>query len=264
MLVRAPRHHALRPWLESIWVSESVSRRERAIPAGAMHLAIRVGGPPLRLYANEHDRNGREVDRAVIGGAHCGYYIKQAAQGRTVGAQLKPGATWALFGASAPQLTQRHAPLRSFWGDAAGRLQQRLAGATAPDDQLELLEQAVLMQLRPARALRPQVAHALEMLDACANIYAALAETDCSHRHFIALFRDATGLAPKRYARIRRFHRVLAAASVDAVAWGTLALTHGYCDQAHLGHDFREFTGLPPRAWRGARDRQHLHHLPLR
>jgi AraC-like DNA-binding protein len=198
----------------------------------------------------------------VIGGAHSGYYIKQAAAGRTVGAQLKPGAACALFGVSAAQLAQRHAPLRSFWGDAIGRLHEHLAHATAPEDQLELLEQAMLMQLRPIRALHPQVAQALEKFDGCANIGGALAETDCSHRHFIALFRDATGLTPKRYARLRRFHRVLTVAAGSDLAWSALAQAHGYCDQAHLNLDFREFTGLPPRAWRRAHG-GHPHHLPV-
>ncbi|MBS0430989.1 MAG: helix-turn-helix transcriptional regulator [Proteobacteria bacterium] len=238
-------------------------RRERAIPSGVMHLAIRVGGPALRLYADERDRRGREVARAVIGGAHGGYYLKRTAPGRTVGAQLKPGAAWALFGLSAAQLAQCHAPLRSFWGEAMDRLHERLGCATAPDDQLELLERAMLVQLRPIRALHPQVAHVLEALDVCANIDRALCETGCSHRHFIALFRDATGLTPKRYARIRRFRRALADAAGNDIAWSTLALTHGYCDQAHLSHDFREFTGLPPRAWRRAQAR-HPHHLPVR
>ena len=263
MLVRAPRHLALRSWVENIWLCESArSRRERAIPAGAMHLAIRVDGPALRLYADECDRNGREVDRAVIGGAHPRYYIKQTAPGRTAGVQLKPGATRALFGISAARLAQCHVPLRSFWGDAAGRLRQRLAGLAAADEQIEALEEAMLMQLRPIRALHPQVAHALERLDAGGNIGAALAEAGCSHRHFVALFRDATGLAPKRYARIRRFRRVLDAASLRT-EWAALAQAHGYCDQAHLNRDFREFAGVPPCAWRCARDR-HPHHLPVR
>jgi AraC-like DNA-binding protein len=264
MLVRAPRHPALRTWIESIWAAEvAQSRREHAIPAGAMHLAIRVAGPALRLYADECDRRGREVDRAVVAGAHSRYYVKQAAPGRTIGAQLKPGATRALFGVSAAQLAQRHVPLRSFWGEATGRLQGRLAGAVAPEDQLDFMEQAMLRQLRPIRALHPPVANALEKLDAGENIGAALVETDCSHRHFIALFRDATGLAPKRYARIRRFRRVLAEASGNDIAWCALAQAHGYCDQAHLGHDFREFTGLSPCTWRRAQ-RQDPHHLPVR
>ncbi|SRR6185312_7797705 len=265
MLVRAPRHLALRSWVENIWLCESArSRRERAIPAGAMHLAIRVDGPALRLYADECDRNGREVDRAVIGGAHPRYYIKQTAPGRTIGAQLKPGAARALFGVSAARLAQRHSPLRSFWGRAAARLQRRLAGAAVPEEQIEILEEAMLIQLRPIRALHPQVARALEILDVHANVDAALAETGCSHRHFIALFRDATGLTPKRYARIRRFRRVLAMAyGDDDIAWSVLAQAHGYCDQAHLHHDFSEFAGVPPRAWRRGRDR-HPHHLPVR
>ncbi|MGH8212106.1 MAG: helix-turn-helix domain-containing protein [Rhodanobacteraceae bacterium] len=264
MLVRTPRHCALQSWIENMWAAERWHPgREHAIPAGSMHLAIRVGGPALRLYAAERDRSGREVDRAVIGGTHSRYYIKQTAPGRTIGAQLKPGATWALFGISAAQLAQRHTPLLSFWGEATGRLQEHLAGTTAPDDQLEFLEQAMLMQLRPIRALHPQVTCALEKLDVCANVDAVLAEADCSHRHFIALFRGATGLTPKRYARIRRFRRVLAEAADSGMAWSALAQAHGYCDQAHLNRDFHEFTGLPPHAWRRVQDR-HPHHLPVR
>src|SRR5690349_17869176 len=228
-----------------------------------MQLAIRVDGPPLRLYSDERDLSGRELSRAVIGGAYGDYYIKQTAVGRTVGAQLKPGATWALFGISAAQLAQRHTPIQSFWGEAMGRLHQRLASTAATDDQIELMEQALLAHLLPIRALHPQMAQALEKLDVCANVDAALAETGCSHRHFIALFRDATGLTPKRYARLRRFHRLLTEAADSDLAWSALAQAHGYCDQAHLNLDFREFTGLPPRAWRRAHG-GHPHHLPVR
>src|SRR5690348_1681837 len=153
MRLRAPRHHALQPWIASIWVSESArSQREHAIPAGTMQLAIRVDGPPLRLYSDERDLSGRELSRAVIGGAYGDYYIKQTAVGRTVGAQLKPGATWALFGISAAQLAQRHTPIQSFWGEAMGRLHQRLASTAATDDQIELMEQALLAHLLPIRA----------------------------------------------------------------------------------------------------------------
>lgn len=107
-----------------------------------------------------------------------------------------------------------------------------------------------------------QTSRALVRLDADADIGIALADADCSHRHFIALFRDATGLAPKRYARLRRFSRVLAQAADGAIEWATLAIDYGYCDQAHLTRDFREFSGVSPSVWQRARS-THPNHLTV-
>ncbi|MGH8232992.1 MAG: helix-turn-helix domain-containing protein [Rhodanobacteraceae bacterium] len=260
---RPPRLPSLRPWIESVWIVASAqSRREHAIASGNMHLAIRIRGPALRIYTDTNDRSGRDVAAAVVAGAHAGFYVKRATPGRIVGAQLKPGASWALFGISAAELSQRHTPLHVFWVTAAHDLETRLSTATESDEQRDLLEQALRSQLRPTCGLHPEVAGALACLDACADVEAALADARCSHRHFVAVFRGATGLAPKRYARIRRFSRVLADAADGATEWSTLALDHGYCDQAHLNRDFREFTGLSPCAWRQAQGK-HPHHLPM-
>jgi transcriptional regulator GlxA family with amidase domain len=84
-----------------------------------------------------------------------------------------------------------------------------------------------------------------------------------SHRHFIAGFRDAAGLAPKRYARVLRFQRLLAVlAATPRPAWAQLALDAGYFDQSHLIREFREFAGVSPREY-AARAPASPNHLPL-
>ena len=98
MTARAPLPAALRPYVGSLWIGESVrARREHVIPSGEMHLAVRIGGPPLRLYADRGDREGALVDSAVVCGTHSRYYAKRTEPGRTLGAQLLPGAARALF-----------------------------------------------------------------------------------------------------------------------------------------------------------------------
>jgi methylphosphotriester-DNA--protein-cysteine methyltransferase len=80
-------------------------------------------------------------------------------------------------------------------------------------------------------------------------------------RTFTRRFRDYTGLTPKRFARIQRLQRLLAAmAPGGPVDWAGLAASHGYCDQAHLIGDFRELTGVTPGAYqpRSAAERNHL------
>lgn len=262
MSARAPLPAGLRPYVGNLWVGQSTRvRREHVIPSGEMHLAVRIDGPPLRLYADRGDRDGQAIARAVVCGARSRYYAKRAEPCCTVGAQLLPGASWALFGVPATALAERHAPLREFWGEAVDALHRALAAATTPEARLDALEQALLAHLRPVDPLPAQLAGAIAGLDQGQDLHALLAAADCSHRHFIARFRDATGLAPKRYARLRRFQRVLAQLDLEGTDWSALALEHGYCDQAHLARDFREFAGLPARAY--TRGRLHPRHVRM-
>ena len=261
MTARAPLAAALRPYVGSLWVGHSVrARREHVIPSGEMHLAVRIDGPPLHLYSGRGDRDGRAVATAVVCGARSRYYAKRTEPGCTVGAQLLPGSSRALLGVSATAIAERHAPLRDFWGDAVDRLQDALVRADTPDERLAVLERALLAQLRLVPPVPVHVGQAIHALDHGVDLRDVLAQAGCSHRHFIAGFRDATGLAPKRYARLRRFQRVLA--QVDARAdWSGLAAEHGYFDQAHLARDFRQFAGLPPRTYQLGR--LHPRHVPV-
>ena len=80
--------------------------------------------------------------------------------------------------------------------------------------------------------------------------------SDYSHRAFNALFKEAVGLSPKRYARLLRFQAVLArlnaAPGLDRrpAALIDLALAAGYSDQAHMQREFREFAGVTPTQYR--------------
>jgi AraC-like DNA-binding protein len=59
------------------------------------------------------------------------------------------------------------------------------------------------------------------------------------------------GIAPKRYARLARFGRVLRRLERQPdTAWAALALDAGYADQAHFNRDFRAFAGISPGRYR--------------
>jgi AraC-like DNA-binding protein len=258
-----PSHPALHPYVACVWAgachAPAPGGREHALPTGRMHLALRVDGAAVRLFADADDRVGEVVGDAVVAGARAGYYIKdRSTPARSVGVQLRPGAALALFGVSAAELHGRHVPLDALWGAEAARLRERLHAARDPQAQLETLQSALRARLRPLRALHPAVAQALARIEAGADgdgpaIRALVATSGTSHRHFIACFRDATGLSPKRYARVRRFRRLLRAyAAAPARPWAELALAAGYSDQSHCIRDFREFAGVTPQAWRRA------------
>jgi AraC-like DNA-binding protein len=82
---------------------------------------------------------------------------------------------------------------------------------------------------------------------------AAVAATGYSHRRVIVLFREAVGLAPKAFCRVRRFHRMLEMFRArPATPWAELALAAGYADQAHFSREFHGFASLTPAAYRRA------------
>jgi AraC-like DNA-binding protein len=73
------------------------------------------------------------------------------------------------------------------------------------------------------------------------------AESGVSARHLQRLFRDATGLTIKEYARIRRYRTALAPRlGSSAESWSQVAARFGYSDHAHLTRELRTLTGAPP------------------
>jgi AraC-like DNA-binding protein len=71
---------------------------------------------------------------------------------------------------------------------------------------------------------------------------------DISERHLSRCFRSTFGISPKRFARIARIEKVLAARR-DGSDWGDIAYACGFADQAHMIRDFNGIVGQSPAAY---------------
>jgi methylphosphotriester-DNA--protein-cysteine methyltransferase len=100
---------------------------------------------------------------------------------------------------------------------------------------------------RPVDPVIAWAATQIERSGGAVPIGALRAETGFSKTRLVAAFRDQIGVAPKLYARIVRFNRVLAALQDGSAPFADVALAAGYYDQPHMNAEFREFTGLAPR-----------------
>lgn len=79
------------------------------------------------------------------------------------------------------------------------------------------------------------------------SVAAVAAACDLSHRTLIERFRRATGVTPKFYATVVRFHRLIDELPLgDDVPWADLAAATGYYDQSHVIRTFKTFTGFTP------------------
>jgi AraC-like DNA-binding protein len=268
MRVRPPTP-ALRPFVRIIWATERFDPApptclERVLPTAAMHLVVRTTGDPVRVLEPDEDGSGRALPPALVGGARAAPYLRRPAPGEAVGAMLEPGAAQLLFRATADELAGRHTGLADLWGDAAtAEAHERLAAAESADERLAVLEALLGARLPPVGALLPAVAGALERFRRCADVTPAANASGYSHRHFVALFREAAGLPPKLYARVLRFQRALARiASADAPPLGHIALAAGYADQAHLTREFVLLSGVTPGRLRRL-DPARPNHVPL-
>ncbi len=270
MLQREPIP-ALRPFVGMLWASGpsgSVAGgglyRERVLPNGNMHLVLRSSTRPLRIFDNPQDRRGSTFDRAMVGGARAGCYLREfVPDGVSVGAELRAGAGMALFNVPASELAMHHTALDDLWGVAAMLARERIFTSTDPGRQLDAFETILAARLPRVHGLHPVVAQALVGFRASPDVDTMVAASGCSHRHFIALFARETGLTPKRFCRVQRFRALLAhAASHPTLSWTELALAGGYSDQSHFNREFQAFAGITPGEYRRARPR-FPHHVPL-
>lgn len=253
----------LRPWVECLWAtgaadSPTAGSREWVMPDGRAHIAIRLGKHPLGVYDTAQDAQPRWIADAVLAGPHDRAYLKDTAcVPGSVGALLRVGALQALFGLHAPDLLNQHVPLVKVWPDVTATI-ARINAAATPGERIACLEAALLARLRPAHGLHPQVASALPQLAQGTRVDAVVRTSGYSHRRFATLFRDATGMSPKRYACLRRFADALPA-SGESTRWAELALDAGYSDQAHFVRDFHGFARITPAAYRQAERRGTRH-----
>lgn len=84
--------------------------------------------------------------------------------------------------------------------------------------------------------------------DGAASVSAIVAGLNLSYRQVLRRFREAAGLTPKEFARLRR----LRAACLQAVRstdphWADVSVETGFSDQSHLVREFQDMYGWPPR-----------------
>jgi AraC-like DNA-binding protein len=224
------------------------AHRERVLPTGSMHLAIRLSNHPLRLFDDVDDSTRREVGYAIVGGARTTYYVRDISEPAcSVGAQLLPGAAEILFGVPADELACRHTPLEDLWGHSVVETRERLIEGNSLKERLDILESILVARLPRLHGLHPAVAQALAQLTTSTDVREVVKQSGYSHRRFIELFSRAVGLTPKLYCRVVRFQRVLElTAAKPSSSKIDVALAAGYSDQPHFNRQFREFAGLTP------------------
>ncbi|MEZ4237422.1 MAG: helix-turn-helix domain-containing protein [Myxococcota bacterium] len=165
-----------------------------------------------------------------------------------VGVRFRPGEAPALLGGSAAEHTDAAPDLALVWGTAAAAaLAEPIAEATGAA-RLAHLEAQLLRRLGE-RWADWRVRRAVGLLEGGgASIAAVAAAVGLGERQLERLFRERVGLSPKRFARIARVQRAVAAPAGLA----EVAVRHGFADASHVVREFRALCGVTPGALWGA------------
>lgn len=250
--VRSPRRPELRGVISSLWVFEArlEHRLERVLPYGGLQILVNLHED--RLHALDvHGRVSTTCTGAVLQGPHDRVqWVDTRDQRWIAGAVLAPGAAPALFRDAPSALVNRLVDLERLWGRGGQVLHDRLRSRANAEAVLDTFEVA-LVERRRAVAVDPVAREAARALDGRRSVGAIGDMLGVSRRTLARRFEAATGLAPKRWARLRRFQRVVQRAAERAAPdWAGLALDLGYADQSHLVNEFRAFSGVSPTAYR--------------
>jgi AraC-like DNA-binding protein len=134
--------------------------------------------------------------------------------------------------------------------DLVQPLEARLMASRTPADTLRLLVAFVRERLARNDVASGLLLASMESLrrGAGATRVRELARRlRVSERHLRRLMVDETGIAPRHFARIQRFHALLRASDLaPRPAWAALAADHGYADQSHLIREVRHLAGVAP------------------
>lgn len=255
-LVRPPVP-ALAPFVAAIgyYQGRHGHTRERSLATGGTQLLVNLAadqmwwhpaGEPAPLTTRGAAWQGPDTRPALI---------DPADQREIIWVTFRPGGAYPFLATPASAVRDQLVSLDELWGRDGATLRDRLRSAGPQARQLRAIEAVLLARAAGSLAPDPAAAVAAAALDRGATVAEAADRLGWTRRRLARRFEERVGVAPKRFARVRRFQRLLGTVTAGdrygrEPDWARLAREHGYHDQAHMIHDFQAFAGLSPTAYR--------------
>jgi len=235
--------------VDHFWFSEGVVThpRERILPNGMVELIVNLGEEPYRLVEGA----GSDILTSCLSGVQSAPLVIEGPARHTVlGVRLHPARAYALLARPMREVSGLTADLLDLVGPSASELTGRCHDAASVPEIFRVAARWVAERVARAPGVDPSIAWAaarIEGTGGAVSITELRQQAGLSKARLTTLFREQIGVAPKLYARIVRFRRVLAMLDAEAGPLAAIALDAGYYDQPHMNAEFRELAGVAPR-----------------
>ena len=213
----------LREWVECFWTrpASASAAVHRVLPDGCADIVV----------------NLEEADAYAVGTMTRPLLLEGDRAPAMIGVRFRPGRAAALLRLTLREITDGRAPV--------DRIGEIVANAASP---VAALEREVMARVARAGAIDRRVDAAIERIIRSGGRVPIEQLADAigiSRQHLARRFLIDVGIAPKTFARVMRFQRVLRHRAAIG-SWSDAAVRFGYYDQAHLIADFRELAGDTP------------------
>jgi AraC-like DNA-binding protein len=253
-MVTRPPADALRPYVCADYVGYTehtdgpCRRREFAVPFAVLIIEF---GPPISVTPLADPRRRISHRGGFTGGLDDGFAICEH-DGYQHGVQifLTPIGARLLFRMPMSELAGRIVSIDDVLPLHLRNLRERLRNMADWNERFDVLDAVLSDGLSHSYTHTPHISWAVQRIEDSGGVLdlkALAREMGYSQKHMTTLFRDHIGVAPKRFARIVRFHRLVTHLRSGAGGnWADLAARFGYADQPHLVHEVRALTGITP------------------
>ncbi|HMI62822.1 MAG TPA: AraC family transcriptional regulator [Puia sp.] len=147
-------------------------------------------------------------------------------------------------------LTDLYPGMEDLWGSNGRALMGRLNSAEDFSEKVELMEQfltALLWKFNKDSGLWNNIINDLYYHQDVIRLDELAQRQGISYRHFRRRFIEETGMAPKQFQRLARFHSVLKPLLIHKEKhYLSTVLDKGYFDQMHFIKEFRYFLQCTP------------------
>jgi AraC-like DNA-binding protein len=168
---------------------------------------------------------------------------------RAIGAVLPATLSSDVFGVPASELVDQIVPLEALWSrDEVERFEASLSGLPLRRG-VAVLQHALVSRIgrAPSQSVEHTAAGIITARRGRVSVDEIANSCGMSRQQFARRFRSASGLSPKRFARVIRFQNLVHTLLSNEVSrWASLAHASGFYDQAHMINEFRTFAGAPP------------------
>ena len=216
----------------------------RALPVPILPVIISIDHDNVLRFSSGFDV---EVGSFVAGLSDEAVLV-EAARFTGVQVNLTPLGAWKVLGPQVADLAGGAISVEDAIGWSDGSLAERLGEMERWKDRLDYMTGLIADRLVSGPEVSPEVEHAWHLLatsDGQRSVGSVASDVGWSSRHLSTKFRAHVGMAPKRAARLLRFH-----AAMGLLASGTslseIAYICGYSDQSHFTNEVVDHTGVTP------------------
>lgn len=232
---------------------EPVHTMDRFLPDGNTELIINLSDTPQYIYDNETLQETQICRRAWVSGVRTRPITIPSGKGsKMLIVAFKKGKAHPFYPLPMNELLDWVVEAEIVLGQGILDMREQLLACPSVEWMFSTVERFLLQ--RAGASLSPDPASrcidfALSMVVNQPGIrFQKVSEQiGYSQKHFISLFKNQVGAAPKQYMKIMRFQQaVLEIDRGTSTHWSEIALRNRFYDQSHFIHEFRNFSGFTP------------------